>query len=345
MPPDPALPTVVAALLLIALVLYALLGGADYGGGVLDMLASGPRAGAQRELIAAAIGPVWEANHVWLIYVIVVLFTAFPPAFAALMTALHIPLTLMLIGIVLRGCAFTFRHYDANVDHVQQRWGRIFAMASVATPVLLGICIGAISTGEIRVTNGVVASGFLYPWFGWFPLAVGLFALALFTFLAAVYLTLETAEEALQEDFRKRALGAAVAVGILAGLVFAMSGEAAPVVRQGHTGLRAWALHLTTGALALGAIGALWTRRYAAARVCAAGQVTLILLGWAMALTPYLVPPDLRLDDTAAPAVTLRLVIGATAGGALLLIPSLFALLRVFKVKQRPPSAPMQPLR
>src|ERR687893_2196597 len=133
--------------MVVSLMFYALLGGADYGGGVWDLFARGRRAGAQRELVAAAIGPVWEANHVWLIFGVVVLFTAFPPAFAALSTALHIPLTLMLIGIVLRGCAFTFRHYDAEADDVQQRWGRLFGMASVVTPILLGVCIGAISTG------------------------------------------------------------------------------------------------------------------------------------------------------------------------------------------------------
>src|SRR5687767_8800816 len=162
--PLPVLATV--GLLFAALVLYAVLGGADYGGGVWDLLASGPRAREQRRLIATAIGPVWEANHVWLVFLIVLLFTAFPPAFAVLATALHIPLTLMLLGIVLRGTSFTFRHYDRQDDTVQQRWGRLFATSSVFTPVMLGICVGAIATGEIRVQNGVVTSGFLWPWLG-----------------------------------------------------------------------------------------------------------------------------------------------------------------------------------
>jgi cytochrome bd ubiquinol oxidase subunit II len=337
MPPELSfsLPTIVAGLMLLALILYALLAGADFGGGVLDMLASGPRAKAQRELIATAIGPVWEANHVWLIYVIVVLFTAFPPAFAALSTALHIPLTLMLIGIVLRGCAFTFRHYDAETDNVQRRWGRIFAMASVITPVLLGICIGAISTGGIRVQNGIVTSGFLRPWLELFPFAVGLFALALFTFLAAVYLTVEAEEEALREDFRRRALGAAIAVGVMAGFVFLFSGEAAPMVRKGLSERSwAWLLHAATGLFAVGAIFTLWTRKYALARLCSAAQVTLILVGWALAAYPYLVPPDLSIENAVAPPVTLRLVLGATIGGAILLVPSLYYLMRVFKGKQ-----------
>ncbi|MGH7962175.1 MAG: cytochrome d ubiquinol oxidase subunit II [Candidatus Binatia bacterium] len=169
----------------------------------------GPWAREQRRLIETAIGPVWEANHVWLIFMIVLLFTACPPAFAALSTALPIPLALMLLGVVLCGTSFTFRHYDRQDDTVQRRWGRLFAISSVFTPVMLGICIGAIATGGIHVHDGVVTSGFLRLWLGLFPFAVGLFALALFAFLAAVYLTVEAGEEALREDFRHRALGAA----------------------------------------------------------------------------------------------------------------------------------------
>ena len=125
----PSLEVIVAGLMLVALIFYALLAGADFGGGVWDLLATGPRAERQRALIADAIGPIWEANHVWLILVVVILFTAFPPAFAAIMTALHIPLTLMLIGIVLRGAAFTFRTYDTQDNDVQRRWSRVFAIA------------------------------------------------------------------------------------------------------------------------------------------------------------------------------------------------------------------------
>src|SRR5712691_10751243 len=147
-----------------SLILYALLGGADYGGGVWDLFAFGRRAPEQRALIAKAIGPVWEANHVWLILVIVILFTAFPPAFAAISTALHIPLTLLLIGIVLRGATFTFRAHDVQRDNVQRRWSLVFSIASIITPLLLGIVLGAIASGTIRVENGVVVSGFLKSW-------------------------------------------------------------------------------------------------------------------------------------------------------------------------------------
>src|ERR1700694_3635834 len=213
-----------------SLILYSLLGGADYGGGVWDLFAFGKRARVQRALIAKAIGPVWEANHVWLILVIVILFTAFPPAFAVISTALHIPLTLLLIGIVLRGTTFTFRAHDVKRDDMQRRWSLVFSIASIITPLLLGIVLGAIASGTIRLENGVVVSGFLKSWLAPFPVAVGFFALSLFAFLAAVYLPFEASEIEWQEDFRLRAMIAGIAVGILALTVFILAGTGAPTV-------------------------------------------------------------------------------------------------------------------
>src|ERR1044072_2889132 len=200
----PSLEVILAGSMVVSLTFYALMGGADYGGGMWDLLASGPRAQAQRELISEAIGPIWEANHVWLILVVVLLFSCFPPAFSAIATALHIPITLMLIGIVLRGSAFTFRTYDSRRDNVQRRWGRLFASASLITPILLGVTLGAIASGPIQVGEGRDISMFINSWLAPFPFAVGGFALALFAFLAAVYLTLETEDAELREDFRKR---------------------------------------------------------------------------------------------------------------------------------------------
>jgi cytochrome d ubiquinol oxidase subunit II len=335
------LETIIAGVMVASLVLYALLGGADYGGGVWDLFAFGRRAREQRALIADAIGPVWEANHVWLILVVVVLFTAFPPAFATIATALHIPITLMLIGIVLRGTAFTFRSYDVQRDDVQRRWSLVFSVASIITPILLGTILGAIASGTIRVENGSVANGFFRSWLAPFPLAVGLFALALFAFLAAVYLTVEaeqresgTASRKLEEDFRTRALIAGVAVGLLALIVFILAGTGAPTVRAGIS--RTWwalALHIVTAIFATSAFVALWTRRYKLARICAAAQVTLILLGWALAQYPHLVEPDVTITSAAAPAITLELLLAALAAGALLLFPSYYYLLRVFKAE------------
>jgi len=326
------LETIIAAVMISALIIYALLGGADYGGGVWDLFAFGRRAAAQRALIADAIGPVWEANHVWLILVIVILFTAFPPAFAAISIALHIPLTLLLIGIVLRGTTFTFRAHDAQSDDVQRRWSLLFSIASIITPVLLGIVLGAIASGTIRVENGVVVSGFLGSWLAPFPFAVGFFALSLFAFLAAVYLTVETSDHALQEDFRLRALIAGLAVGILALSVFLLARTGAPTVRAAIS--RSWwalGLHLFTAIFAMGAFYALWTRKYGLARVFAGAQVTLILLGWAWAQFPYLVEPDVTIYSASAPRATLQLLFVALVAGVLVLFPSYYYLFRIFK--------------
>ncbi len=326
------LETIIAGVMTSALILYALLGGADYGGGVWDLFAFGKRAPAQRALIAQAIGPVWEANHVWLILVIVVLFTAFPPAFAAISTALNIPVTLLLIGIVLRGTTFTFRAHDVKRDDVQRRWSLVFSIASIITPLLLGIVLGAIASGTIRVENGVVVSGFLKSWLAPFPVGVGFFALSLFAFLAAVYLTVEASENELQDDFRLRALIAGIAVGILALTVFILAGTGAPTVRAGIS--RSWwalALHLGTAVVAVGAFYTLWTRKYRVARICAVAQVTLILVGWALAQFPYLVEPDMTIYSAAAPRATLWLLIVALAAGVLVLFPSYYYLFRIFK--------------
>lgn len=328
------LETIIAGVMVGSLVLYALLGGADYGGGVWDLFAFGPRAREQRRLIADAISPVWEANHVWLILVIVILFTAFPPAFAAIATALHIPITLLLIGIVLRGTAFTFRTYDVQRNDVQRRWSLVFSIASIITPILLGTTLGAIASGTIRVENGAVTSGFFQSWLAPFPLAVGLFALALFAFLAAVYLTLEARERKLQEDFRMRAIVSGLAVGLLALTVFMLAKTGAPTVRAGIS--RSWwalGLHVLTAIFATSAFVTLWTRRYRVARVCAAAQVTLILLGWAFAQFPHLVEPDLTISSAAAPQITLELLLGALVAGAILLFPSYYYLFRIFKAE------------
>src|SRR5271167_2088334 len=140
----------VSGVLLISLTIYVLTAGADYGGGVWDLFAGGPRAYLQRDLIERAIGPIWEADHVWLILVIVILFTAFPPAFSAIMIGLHVPLTLMLVGVVMRGSAFSFRSYGGGGDLAEREWGRVFAIASIVTPLLLGIIIGAIAAGRVQ---------------------------------------------------------------------------------------------------------------------------------------------------------------------------------------------------
>jgi cytochrome d ubiquinol oxidase subunit II len=328
-----SLAEVLAALLALSLNAYVLLGGADFGGGVWDMLATGPRRARQREVIAHAIGPIWEANHVWLILAVVLAFTCFSPVFARIMTVLHIPVSLMLIGIVLRGSAFTFRTYDDEHDAAQRRWGRIFSSASILTPLLLGVCIGAVASGRVVApTRGGFAERFVDPWLTPFALAVGLLTLALFAFLAAVFLTMETREEKLVEDFRRRALGAGVAVFLASALVLALSFDQAPLMRRGLTA-SSWALplHLATAVSAIGVFAALWRRRYRAARLLAGLQVSFIFWGWVVSQYPYLVPPDLTVAAAAAPDITLRITLWALALGTLVLAPSLIYLFRVFK--------------
>ncbi len=332
--PELTLPDLLAALLVASLNAYVLFGGADFGGGVWDLLASGPRQRRQRELISEAISPIWEANHVWLILAIVLTFTCFPPVFARLGIVLHVPLTLMLVGIVLRGSAFTFRTYDSEHDAVQLRWGRIFSVASVVTPLLLGTCLGAIAAGRVGGTlEGGFRERFIDPWWNPFAVSVGFLALALFAFLAAVFLTLESRDPGLAEDFRRRALASGVAVFLAAGLALLLSmGGSAPLVRAGLLA-SPWAmpLHIVTGVSAIAALAALWYRRYRLARMAAAAQVSLILWGWALSQYPYLLPPGFSIRDSASPSATLRLVAIALAIGALVLIPSLFYLFRIFK--------------
>jgi cytochrome d ubiquinol oxidase subunit II len=329
-----SLADVLAGVIVIALNFYVLLGGADYGGGVWDLFASGPRKARQRELIAHALGPVWEANHVWVILVVVLLFTCFPPAFAWLGTALHIPLTLLLVGIVLRGSSFTFRSYGGEQAQ-EQRWGRVFATSSVITPVLLGVVVGAVASGSVngpRTTDHAFWPTFVAPWLTPFAVAVGVFALTCFAFLAAVYLTLEAGDADSREDFRRRALGAGVAVFVAAALVLVLARPGAPLMWKGLlTAPWAIALHLLTAAAAITALAALWQRRWRAARVAAASQVSLILWGWALGQYPYVIPPDLTIADAAAPSATLRVVGIALVAGALVLFPSLYYLLKVFK--------------
>jgi cytochrome d ubiquinol oxidase subunit II len=314
--------------MLAALVLYALLGGADFGGGIWDLLASGPRRREQRALVEQAIGPIWEANHVWLILVIVVLFTAFPHAFAAISIALFVPLVLLLAGIVLRGAAFTFRAYDFPDDRVQARWGLLFSASSVLAPIVLGVVVGALASGRLVLAAQGDAP---FAWLAPFPLAVGLFAAAVFAYLAASYLAVE-AEGALRDDFRRRAVAAGVAVFACAVLAGALSYREAPLVFVGLT-RRAWSLplHVATGGAAIVAFVLLARGAVRGARAAAAVQVALIVIGWGASQYPFIVVPDLTLRTASAPRTTQVALLWALAGGGVLLFPALYVLFRVFK--------------
>jgi cytochrome d ubiquinol oxidase subunit II len=337
-------PEAAALLALAAMALYVLFGGADFGGGVWDLLARGPRAKAQRALIEDVMAPVWEVNHIWLVFVVVLLFSGFPLGFAVIGTALHIPITALLVGIVLRGAAFVFRQYDDRSDFVQRRWGRVFAGASIVAPLFLGVCVGAITSGDIRLDGERVVSGFFAGWLSGFAWATGALVLSLFAFLAAVYLTCEAADPALREDFRRRALVAGVAVGVCA-LIAALLAR----THAGHFGARLigswWSLphQLATGVSAITAFAALGLGRYRLARAAAIAQAALIVLGWGLGQAPYLVAPDLTLRAAAAPTVALRVVLAGVAAGVVFLAPALYALMRTFKMGQGVRRGPPDP--
>lgn len=331
--PDTWLPYLLAGVIVIALNAYVLFAGADFGGGVWDLFASGPRKRDQRDLVAGVLGPIWEANHVWLILIVVILFTCFPPVFTRMSVALHIPLTLMLVGIVLRGSAFTFRTYDSQADDVQRRWGAIFAVASLVTPLVQGMSAGAVIAGDLPVRpEGTFRSAYVDPWLHPFPIAVGVMTTLLFAFLAAVYLTVEARTAALQEDFRQRALGTGLLLFPVSATVLWLSQEAAPNIWRGLLGSGfAVPVQATAAICATGALAALVSRRYGLARFFAAGQASVLVWGWAIAQYPYAMPPDLALATSAAPVVTMRLVVYALGAGAIVLFPSLWYLFRVFK--------------
>jgi len=328
--PDPVTLAVVA--IGAALLAYTLTGGADFGGGVWDLLASGPRREEQRRAVARVIAPIWEVNHVWLIAVVVLLFVCFPRGFGIVATALHLPLTMMLVGVVLRGAAFTFRAYGLEGPEARSRWGSVFSISSALAPLFLGICAGALAGGDIRLEGGVLVSGFVSPWLQPFPILIGLLLLAQCAQLAAVYLCFET-DGPLRDDFRARALGSGVVVGALAWMALSIASVGAPAVHKtlvSATGTT-FALHLATGAAALGALIALRTGRLRLARALVVLQTTGILLGWALVQGPLLVVPDVAFVDVAAPAPVIRAVLIAFAVGGALLIPALVLLFRTFQ--------------
>jgi cytochrome d ubiquinol oxidase subunit II len=310
---------------------YALTGGADFGGGIWHLVARGGRQRRHRAEIEQALAPIWEANHVWLIFVIVLLFSAFPRAFAALSTALHIPISLALVGIVLRGSAFVFHSYDLRERPHSSGWSLAFGLSSLWTPLALGDVLGAVSTGAIRWDGERVTSGFFAGWPTLFAFATGVFTAALFGLLAAVYLTVEVDAD-LREDFRTRALSMEVVAGVLALIVFVLAEHGAPALYE-NLARSAWTIPVqaTTAVAAIATVGALFRRRYRAARITVAVQVALVVVGWGLAMRGTLIMPDLRLDNAGARDEVIEALLPALAVGAAALAPSLWYLFRVFK--------------
>jgi cytochrome bd ubiquinol oxidase subunit II len=323
----------ILAIIWMGLTLYALLAGADFGGGVWSAFASGATKERQRALVASAIAPVWEANHVWLIFVVTALFASFPIAFEALGVALYVPFSIALAGIVLRGAAFAFRSHGDPDSRWQHTWTQVFGIASLVSPLALGAAAGAIAAGRIRIHGGEVDAGVVASWAAWLPAVTAVLALAVCAYLAATYLTIEataSGDRRAAEAFRGRALISGVAAGVCAAAGLIVARSEARVLWHGmlHRGLPFVVLSGIGGVTALAATAA---RRYQLARTASAAAVAAVLAGWGAAQWPLLIVPDLTVKDAAAPEATLHAVFTGLLIGGMLLVPSLMLLFRVFK--------------
>jgi len=333
-----ALQVGVLAFIGLGVTLYLVLGGADFGGGMWDLLAFGPSRDRQRALVADAIGPVWEVNHVWLIFILAGLLAAFPQAMAAIGVGLYLPLLLAGVGIIFRGSGFVFSH--AGPGSWQRAWARTFGIASLVTPFFLGAAGAAIATGQIRVRDGQVHAGVVSAWTSPLSIVAGLLVVAMCSYLAASYLIVEAAQRGaddLAEAFRARALVTAVVAGALAALGLVAIHADAPLLWQGmlHRGFPAIGLSAAAG---LGSLAALWGRRYLVARATAALAVAAVVLGFGASLWPYLVIPDVSVRGAASPASTLRAVFFGYVVGGLALGPAFWLLFRVFKSGRAQPT-------
>jgi cytochrome d ubiquinol oxidase subunit II len=329
---------VVLLIMWVGLTLYALFGGADFGGGLWDLLAGGAERGRpQRELIEHSIGPVWEANHVWLIFVITLFWTAFPAAFAPFAATLYIPLTLAALGIIARGAAFAFRKVS---DELWQRrlFGAAFAFSSVVTPYFLGTTLGAVASR--RVPTGLAEGDIVGSWVNPTSITTGLLAVVTTAYLAAVYLTADARrrrEPDLVEGFRRRALITGVALGALTLGGLPVVRADAPDLFAGLTG-RALPLVLISVAAGVVSLGLLVARRYLLVRVSAALAVTAVLWAWGAAQYPMLLP-GLTVDQAATHTTVLRPVLWVLLAGATLLVPSLLYLYTLFQRETQPARA------
>jgi len=310
---------------------YVLFGGADFGAGLWDLVAGGAESGArQRARIEHSIGPVWEANHVWLIFALVVVWTAFPSAFAAIMATLSVPLTAVAFGVILRGSAFAFRK-SVTEPALRRLFGAAFALSSVVTPFFLGAATGAIASG--RVPTRVGAGDVLRSWLNPSGVLGGVLAVGVCSYLAAVYLCADArraGEDDLAEGFRRRALLMGALVGVVALAGIAVLHQDAPRLFGRLTGV-ALPVIFASAALGLASLVLLAVRRYVAVRVTAALAVTAVLWGWAVGQYPMLLGTHLDIGEAAAPEAVLRPLIAVLAGGTALLVPSLLLLYGMFQ--------------
>lgn len=324
------LPELCLALVIAGVTAYAVLGSADLGAGFWDLTAGGDRRGGRvRGMIQRSMSPVWEANHVWLIFVLVVLWTAFPVFFGSVMSTLYLPLTGAALGIIFRGAAFALRGQAATIREARLL-GALFSSASVLVPFCLGTVLGAIASGRVPEGNALGD-----PWSSWLnptSILIGVLAVVTGAYLAAVYLAGDARRggfDDLVEAFRARALGAGAVAGVIAVGGLVVLRDDARSLFDGLTsggGLGFVIASAVFGALTLALV---WTRRLGPARWTAAGAVGCIVIGWAFAQSPDLLPGELTLDEAAANDATLTALLVSVAVGALVLVPSLAYLYRL----------------
>ena len=317
---------VVAAAMFAGVIAYGLFGGADFGSGFYDLTAgSGPRAAELRTMVDHSIGPVWEANHVWLIYILVMWWTGFPTAFSAAMTTLFIPMMLALAGIVLRGAGFGFRKYAET--YAQARlFGVIFAGSSLITPFFLGAVAGGIASG--RVPRGGYGDQF-GSWLNPTSLVGGCLAFATCAFLAGVFLTADASRGG-RTDLGERLRARTLAVAVVAGLIVFTG--LYPVVRDAPTlshGLRDRGLPLLAIAAAAGAVTLvlIHRRRYRVARVFAVAAVASVVTGWGVGQYPWMLVDQLTIDEAAGAHATLVGLLVVIALAVVLILPAFAYLL------------------
>lgn len=324
-----SLAELVGAMLLLGLTAYAVLGGADFGAGFWDLTAGrGPRAERIRAQAESSMGPVWEANHVWLIFVLVIFWTGFPVAFGSVMSTLYIPLFLAAVGIIFRGAAFAFRGV-AGTMAAKRLLGGTFALSSILTPLFMGAAIGGIASGRVPVGNAVGDP--VTSWLNPTSALVGILAVATGSYLAAVYMAGDAARRGradLVVAFRRRALAAGVVAGgiAMAGLPV-LRADARPLF-DALTG-RGLALIALSAAAGIATLALVWRRAFGPARLTAAAAVAAVLWGWVLSQRPDLLPGELTIEEAAASRPTLVALLVAFAFGALVLVPSLAYLFRL----------------
>lgn len=328
---------IVLLLILLALSIYVMFGGADFGVGVWQFNLAMRMPPEERALMHAAIGPVWEANHVWLIFAIVLLLNAFPAALAAASQALWVPLLLATAGIIFRGAAFAFRAYSIGAPEQQYGWEVVFALASTMAPFFLGAAAGMVASGEIILdTEGRYQGNSLIDWMT--PLAwyMGFFTVGMCVYASAVLLTGEAARarrQPLLERWRLRSLLMGIVVGTMAVAGLFVVRAYAPHLWQGLLGYAAPVVGLSMLGGFLSLI-AMWRRQYLLAAAGVFFAEIAVVLAWGISQYPYLIPTSMTIADAAAPANVLIAMIVCALGGMALLTPALIYLFVIFKTSR-----------